>query len=91
MQWSAPLSDGQILGVMSDQGRGLLRGCYFGEQTQHAVLDIDAGSQYHTGEALTKLLQEFSLLGLNLVPYRSSESGGGTSIVILIVLYEAKK
>jgi hypothetical protein len=76
MQWSAPLSDGQILGVMSDQGRGLLRGCYFGEQTQHAVLDIDAGSQYHTGEALTKLLQEFSLLGLNLVPYRSSESGG---------------
>lgn len=76
MQWNAPLSDGQILGVMSDQGRGLLRGCYWGETTRHAVLDIDKGSQYHNAQELGKLLQDFAAIGLALVPYRSSESGG---------------
>lgn len=76
MQWNAALDDHQILGVMSDEGRGLLRGCYWGEHTRHGVLDIDPGSQYHNPEALTKLLQEFSLLGLKLVPYQSSERGG---------------
>ena len=76
MQWNAALDDHQILGVMSDEGRGLLRGCYWGEHTRHGVLDIDPGSQYHNSEVLTKLLQEFSLLGLKLVPYQSSERGG---------------
>lgn len=76
MQWNAALDDHQILGVMSDEGRGLLRGCYWGEYTRHGVLDVDPGSKYHNPEALTKLLQEFSLLGLKLVPYQSSESGG---------------
>ena len=76
MQWNAALDDHQILGVMSDEGRGLLRGCYWGEYTRHGVLDIDPGSQYHNPEALTKLLQDFSLLGLKLVPYQSSERGG---------------
>ncbi len=76
MQWNAPLDDHQILGVMSDEGRGLLRGCYWGEYTRHGVLDIDPGSQYHNPEALTKLLQEFSVQGLRLVPYQSSERGG---------------
>ena len=61
---------------MSDEWRGLLRGCYWGEHTRHGVLDIDPGSQYHNSEVLTKLLQEFSLLGLKLVPYQSSERGG---------------
>jgi hypothetical protein len=76
MQWNAALDDHQILGVMSDEGRGLLRGCYWGEYTRHGVLDIDPGSKYHKPEALTKLLQDFSLLGLKLVPYQSSERGG---------------
>ena len=76
MQWNAALEDHQILGVMSDEGRGLLRGCYWGEYTRHGVLDVDPGSQYHNPEALTKLLQDFSLLGLKLVPYQSSERGG---------------
>jgi hypothetical protein len=53
-----------------------MRGCYWGEYTRHGVLDIDPGSQYHNPEALTKLLQDFSLLGLKLVPYQSSDRGG---------------
>jgi hypothetical protein len=76
MQWTSPLTDGQILGVMSDDGRGLLRGCYWGETSRHAALDIDHGSEYHSSQALTKLLQDFAAVGLTLVPYRSSESGG---------------
>ncbi len=75
-QWYRPLTDSQILGVMSNEGRGLYRGCYFGRETQYGVIDIDKGSRYHNKEALTKLLQSFSLLGLELVPYQSSESGG---------------
>ena len=75
-QWYRPLTDSQVLGVMSNEGRGLYRGCYFGRETRYGVLDIDKGSQYHCQEALTKLLQQFSLLGLELTPYQSSESGG---------------
>lgn len=74
--WSRALSDSQILGVMSNEGRGLFRGCYFGKETRYGALDIDIGSQYHSQEVLTKLLQEFSLLGLELTPYQSSDSGG---------------
>lgn len=75
-QWYRPLTDSQIVGVMSNEGRGLYRGCYFGKETRYGVLDIDKGSQYHSQEALTKLLQRFSLLGLELTSYQSSESGG---------------
>ncbi len=45
---SNQLWDHQILGVIDDGGRGLYRGCYFGELTRFAVLDIDAGSPYHS-------------------------------------------
>ena len=76
MQWNAPISDAQILGVMSDEGRGLLRGCYWGETTRHGVLDIDQGSKYHNAQELQKLLQVFEAVGLKLSIYRSSESGG---------------
>ncbi len=76
MQWNRPLDNGQILGVMSNEGRGLYRGCYWGEYTKHGVLDVDTGSQYHSKEALTNLAEDFNLLGLPLVPFQSSESGG---------------
>jgi hypothetical protein len=76
MQWNAPISDAQILGVMSDEGRGLLRGCYWGEWTRHGVLDIDQGSKYHSAQELQKLLRVFEAVGLSLSIYRSSESGG---------------
>jgi hypothetical protein len=76
MQWSQALTDSQILGVMSDEGRGLFRGCYWGSETRHAVLDIDKGSEYHNPKCLAELVAEFSQVGLTLVPYQSSESGG---------------
>ena len=76
MQWSGYLTDNQVLGVMSDEGRGLLRGCYWGEFTRHGVLDIDQGSKYQTSQALDKLTKEFAAVGLKLLPFRSSESGG---------------
>jgi hypothetical protein len=61
---------------MSDEGRGLLRGCYWGEWTRHGVLDIDQGSNYHSAQELQKLLRVFESVGLRLSVYRSSESGG---------------
>ncbi|MBX9941965.1 MAG: hypothetical protein K2Y32_22050 [Candidatus Obscuribacterales bacterium] len=76
MKWSHDLDDRQILGVMSDEGRGLLRGCYWGKETRHGVLDVDAGSKYHTPEGLKEITADFAAVGIALVPYRSSESGG---------------
>jgi len=76
MQWSKPLTDSQVLGVMSDEGRGLLRGCYFGEFTQHGVLDVDRESKYHSAQELQKLTEYFAAVGITLVPFQSSESGG---------------
>ena len=76
MQWTKPLLDSQILGVMSDEGRGLLRGCYWGETTQHGVIDIDIKSQYHNAEWLKQITADFACVGLDVIPYQSSETGG---------------
>jgi len=76
MQWSRPLTDSQIFGAMSDVGRGLFRGCYWGEETHHAVIDIDQGSKYHTTQELAKLRSKLTAVGFDLVPYQSSDSGG---------------
>lgn len=76
MQWSAELVDMQILGVMSDEGRGLLRGCYWGETTRHGVIDVDINSKYHNPQELGVLVDKLALVGIKLVPYQSSESGG---------------
>ncbi len=76
MQWTNPLQDSQILGVMSDEGRGLLRGCYWGETTRHGVFDVDINSQYHSAEGLKAITADLAHVGVNLIPYQSSESGG---------------
>ena len=76
MQWSGPLDDGQILGVMSDEGRGLFRGLYWGNETRHGVLDIDKDSKYHNALELQELVRKFAAVGLPLVPYQSSDTGG---------------
>lgn len=76
MQWTRPLEAFQIVGVMSDQGRGLYRGCYFGAETRHGVIDIDIESKYHNLESLAGLVADFIAIGLPLVPYQSSNSGG---------------
>lgn len=71
-----PLLDAQILGVISDKGRGLFRGCYWAHKTKHAVLDIDAGSQYRNSDELQKLQTRLAVVGLIAQPYQSSNSGG---------------
>jgi|JYMV01.1.fsa_nt_gi hypothetical protein len=76
MQWSTALDDGQILGVMSDEGRGLFRGLYWGDQTRHGVLDIDNNSKYHNALELQELVRKFAAVGLPLIPYQSSNTGG---------------
>ena len=75
-KWTGPLEDHQILGVIADGGRGILRGCYWAEQTHHAVLDVDAPSKYHNAQELAKLQQKLAAVGLTATPYRSSEGGG---------------
>ena len=74
--WSPALSDSQILGVMSNEGRGLYRGCHFGRETRHGVIDIDINSKYHNAHELAKIRARFAAVGLELTPYQSSESGG---------------
>lgn len=76
MKWSRPLTDEQMLGVMSDEGRGLYRGCHWGEYTRFGVLDIDQGSQYHNYPSFIDLCYRFTRVGLTLTAYQSSESGG---------------
>ncbi len=74
--WNQALSDSQILGVMSNEGRGLYRGCHFGKETRHGAVDIDINSKYHNAQELAKIRARFAAVGLELTPYQSSESGG---------------
>ena len=74
--WNQALSDSQILGVMSNEGRGLYRGCHFGRETRHGVIDIDINSKYHNAQELAEIRARFAAVGLELTPYQSSESGG---------------
>lgn len=74
--WTGPLADHQILGVIADSGRGLLRGCHWGAETRFAVLDIDAESQYHNQGKLAELLAAVEEIGLRVNLYQSSDSGG---------------
>lgn len=62
--------------MIDDGGRGLYRGCYFGELTRFAVLDIDAGSPYHSPQELKKLSEILAGVSLTATLFRSSESGG---------------
>lgn len=71
-----PLLDAQIAGVVSDDGRGLFRGCYWAHKTQHAVLDIDTESKYHNAGELAELTEKLATVGLKAKPYQSSDSGG---------------
>ncbi len=70
------LEDHQILGVIADGGRGILRGCHWGAETRFAVLDLDADSQYHSKEKLEELLTAVDEIGLKANVYQSSDSGG---------------
>lgn len=76
MQWSKPLQDVQILGAIGDEWHGMYRGCYFGDFTRFAVLDIDQGSRYHTQQHLKELTIALTEVGLTVTPYQSSNSSG---------------
>ena len=73
---NGPLLDAQILGVVSDEGRGLFRGCYWAHKTRHAVLDLDIDSRYHNAAELQKLQAHLAAVGLAAVNFQSSHSGG---------------
>lgn len=78
-RWSqkkGTLRDYQLLGVIEDGGRGLWRGCYWGEETRFAVLDIDHQSNYHSAQELKKIREILAGVSLADTAYRSSESGG---------------
>ena len=75
-QKKGQLRDYQLMGVIDDGGRGLWRGCYWGEETRFTVLDIDAGSRYHSAQELEKLRKILAGVSLTDTAYRSSESGG---------------
>ena len=78
-EWRArtgPLLDKQILDVIADGGSDLLLGCRWDVGTRHAVLDVDAGSQYHNKEKLAELLAAVTAVGLEANIYQSSETGG---------------
>ncbi|MFA7336544.1 MAG: hypothetical protein WC028_07135 [Candidatus Obscuribacterales bacterium] len=64
--WNQALSDSQILGVMSNEGRGLYRGCHFGRETRHGVVDIDINSKYHNAPELAEIRARFAAVGLEL-------------------------
>ena len=76
-QWrNRLLTDYQIVGVISDEGRGLHRGCAWAHKTRFGTIDIDQGSKYRTPQELAELTAKFAAVNLNLVPYQSSDSGG---------------
>lgn len=70
------LHDYQIAGVISDEGRGLFRGCAWAHKTRFAVFDIDPGSRYQTVQELQKLTALLAAVGLTAKPYQSSSRGG---------------
>ncbi len=52
-------------------------GSFWGDQTNFAVLDLDAGSNYHTAQELKQLRQRLASIGLSgNVVFQSSYSGG---------------
>ncbi|HMY51747.1 MAG TPA: hypothetical protein PK671_02305 [Candidatus Obscuribacter sp.] len=73
---TGPLLDAQISGVVSDEGRGLFRGCYWSHKTRHSVFDIDIDSRYRNGAELKKLQAHVAAVDLYAISYRSSNSGG---------------
>ena len=74
-QWS--LTDTEILKAIACVHPKAFIGTRSGKASKYAVLDIDAGSRYHSKEGLqkiTSLLEKAGISEHNL--YRSSESGG---------------
>jgi hypothetical protein len=70
------LPDDQILKAVAAKESGFW-GCRWGDETRFAVLDIDAGSQYHNELSLVRLRQVLACVGFNRPKiYQSSDSEG---------------
>lgn len=70
-----PISDETIASAIAGK-ENRVWGLRWGQQTQFAVLDIDAGSKYHSKNEIEKLQVKLSAVGLMGTLYRSSYSGG---------------
>jgi len=71
------LTDSEVLKAVACAHPKFFLGCRAGKATRFAVLDIDAGSPYHTKRQLDRLLAVLAGAGLSRsVLYRSSFSGG---------------
>jgi hypothetical protein len=71
------LTDSEILKAIACAHQKFFIGTRSGRATRFAVLDIDAGSQYHTPLEVNRIRETLSDAGINqLVTYRSSSSGG---------------
>jgi hypothetical protein len=71
------LSDTEILKAIACEHPKFILGTRAAKASRFAVLDIDAGSKYHNGKSLEKLVATLSAAGLRESRlYRSSFSGG---------------
>ncbi len=71
------LSDSLILKSIACAHQKYFIGTRAGRASRFAVLDIDTGSKYHSVEQFHRIRAVLAKAGLrNLVPYRSSSSGG---------------
>ncbi len=71
------LTDPEILKAVACKHPKYLLGFRFGKQTRFAVIDIDAGSEYHNLRSFQKLKGVLANAGItNIVPFRSSDSNG---------------
>lgn len=74
-QWK--LTDSEILKAVGCKHPKYLLGFRFGRQTRFAVIDIDAGSEYHNLRSFQKLKTILANAGISkVVPFRSSDSDG---------------
>ena len=71
------LTDSEILKAIAGVHPRYFLGCRSGRATRFAVIDIDAGSKYHTSQQLRKILAVLSSAALSRTSlFRSSYSGG---------------
>jgi hypothetical protein len=71
------LSDNEILKAVACQHPRFFLGLRAARSTRYAIVDIDAGSKYHTLRNYQRLCRVLASAGITkVVPYRSSFSGG---------------
>lgn len=83
----APLGDEKILSAISGQEKNIW-GCRWGEQTNFAVLDVDATSQYHNELGLARLRHILTSVGFDRPAIYQSSSSGGWHIYLFFSNWE---